>query len=79
MNESIPLPVEHLGVSYEFPLALVQLGYIYQLHIEVNGQILVFEKDDAGQYRVISSAGEQRPVDRSLIGSIIATLEQLLK
>lgn len=79
MNEPIPLPVEHLGVSYEFPLTLVQLGYIYQLHKEVNGQVLIFEKDDAGEYRVISNTGEQRQVDKKLIGSIIATLEELLK
>jgi hypothetical protein len=79
MNEPIPIPVEHLGVSYEFPLTLVQFGYAYQLRIEVKGQLLIFEKDDAGKYRVISNAGEQRPVDKSLIGSIIATLEELLK
>jgi hypothetical protein len=49
------------------------------LHIEVSGQVLIFEKDDAGQYRVISNAGEQRLVDKSLIRSVIATLEELLK
>lgn len=79
MNEPIPLPVEHLGVSHEFPLTIVQFGYTYQLHIDVNGQVLIFEKDDAGTYRVISNAGEQKPVDKSLISSIIATLEELLK
>lgn len=79
MNEPIPLPVKHLGVSYEFPLTLVKLGYIYQLHIEVNGHVLIFEKDDAGEYRVISSVGEQKSIDKSLITSIIATLEELQK
>jgi hypothetical protein len=59
MNEPIPLPVEHLGVGYEFPLTLIQLGYTYQLHIEVNGQVLIFEKDDAGQYRVVGNAGSE--------------------
>lgn len=77
MNEPIPFPVEHLGITYEFGLTLVQLGYIYQLHIEVNGQMLIFEKDDEGAYRVISSDGQQKPVDKGLITSIIATLQKL--
>lgn len=77
MNEPVPLPIEHLGVSYEFPLTLVQLGYTYQLHIEVNGQVLIFEKDDASAYRVIGNSGEQKLVDKRLISSIISTLEAL--
>jgi hypothetical protein len=79
MNEPITFPVEHLGVTYEFPLTIVQRGYTYQLHIGVNDQVLIFERDDSGEYRVTSGASDKRLIDKSLIGSIIAALEELQK
>lgn len=72
MNEQIQLPVEHVGVNYEFPLTIVPLGYTYQLHIEANDQVLIFEKDDAGAYWAIGSGSEVRSIDKGLITLLLS-------
>lgn len=37
------------------------LGYIYQLLIEMEGRVLIFEKDEARNYRVIDYMPDARP------------------
>ena len=77
MNETIMLPVEYLGASHELPLTIVPLGYTYQLHIEVEGKTLIFEKDDQGEYRVIDTANHNGAVSKGLVAAIVATLQAL--
>ncbi len=77
MNETITLPVDYLGTSHELPLTIVPLGYTYQLHIEVEGKTLIFEKDDHGEYRVIDSTGDAGEVSKGFVAAIVATLEAL--
>lgn len=77
MNEPIPFPIEYLGAIHELPLTIVQTGYTYQLHIQVSDHILVFEKDDAGAYRVIDSSGGHASINKGLIQAIISALEKL--
>lgn len=61
MDEQFLLPVRCKGISYEFPTRLVMLGYIYQLLIEMEGRVLIFEKDEARNYRVIDYMPDARP------------------
>ncbi|MDR6806834.1 hypothetical protein J2Y45_004026 [Dyadobacter sp. BE34] len=77
MNETIMLPVEYLGASHELPLTIVPLGYTYQLHIEVEGKTLIFEKDDQGEYRVIDTANNSGAVSKGFVAAIVATLQAL--
>lgn len=77
MNETIMLPVEYQGETVELPLTIVQLGYTYQLHIQVNERILIFEKDDEGEYRVIGNDAGQGTVSNKLVSAIVATLEAI--
>lgn len=77
MNETMMLPVEHLGSAYEFPLTIVTLGYTYQLHVQIEGKTLIFEMDDQHQYRVLSQAGEAEKVSKGLVEAIVSTLQSL--
>ncbi len=77
MNETIMLPVEYQGTSHELPLTIVPLGYTYQLHIEVEGKTLIFEKDDQGEYRVIDAGHDRGAVSKGLVAAIVATLQAL--
>lgn len=77
MTESILLPVSYLGITHEFPLELVTLGYTYQLHIQVEGRKLIFEKDEDRAYRVIDASGDANHIDKGLINAIISTLDSL--
>lgn len=77
MNEVIMLPVEHQGETIELPLTIVPQGYTYQLHVEVQGKTLIFEKDDQGDYRVIDMSANQDHVSKSLVMAILATLQSL--
>lgn len=77
MNETIMLPVDYQGLSQELLLTIVPLGYTYQLHIQVEGKMLVFEKDDQGDYRVIDTARNADAVSKGFVAAIVATLQAL--
>jgi len=77
MNETIMLPVEYMGDSHELPLTIVPLGYTYQLHIQVEGKTLIFEKDDQGEYRVIDAVHDASGASKGLVAAIVATLQAL--
>ncbi|PSL31467.1 hypothetical protein [Dyadobacter jiangsuensis] len=77
MNETIMLPVDYQGASLELPLTIVPLGYTYQLHIEVEGKTLIFEKDDQGEYRVIDTQHDTGTISKGLVAAIVATLQAL--
>lgn len=77
MNETIMLPVDYMGATLELPLTIVPLGYTYQLHIEVEGKMLVFEKDDEGEYRVIDTTHSDGAASKGLVAAIVATLRSL--
>jgi len=77
MNETIMLPVEHMGTTYDLPLTIVPLGYTYQLHVQIEGKTLILEKDDLGEYRVMDMSGNSKKVDKSFIAAIVATLQSL--
>ncbi|SEJ38922.1 hypothetical protein SAMN05216327_109191 [Dyadobacter sp. SG02] len=77
MNETILLPVDYLGEVLEVPLTIVPLGYTYQLHMQVEGKTLIFEKDDQGEYRVINTARDTDGVSKDFVAAIVATLQAL--
>lgn len=77
MTEPFLLPVSYKGLSYDFPARLALLGYIYQFHIEMEGRVLIFEKDDERNYRVIDNTPNAKPVDKHLLEAVIHSLVAL--
>lgn len=77
MAEPILLPVVYRGQELELPLSVVPWGYSYQLHIEISDRILILEKDENREYRVIDNSGIPQPVGKVLIQSIINSLNAI--
>ena len=80
MEHYFDLPVIYKGEEHSFKGRLATFGYIYKFYIIVDGRELVFEKDDEGEYRVLTEADDKaEPVDASLMQAIIAVLGKLSK
>jgi hypothetical protein len=77
MNEVMILPVDYLGKVYELPLTVVPRGYTYQLHVAINEHVVILEKDDHGEYRVIGKSDDASNIDKGIIAAIVATLQGL--
>jgi hypothetical protein len=77
MNEPILLPVTYLSQELELPLSVVPWGYSYQLHIEISDRVLIFEKDENREYRVIDNSGITKPVDQRFVEAIIDSLNAI--
>lgn len=76
MEHFFELPVSYEGKELTFNGRLVTFGYSYKFYIVVNGEELVFEKDDSGDYRVVAAQKEPR-AEKGLLESIIVSLAKL--
>ena len=74
MDEPILIPVEYQGEILEIPVTVASYSYTYQLHMQVEGQSLIFEKDDEGRFRVINMTPESSKIDKGLIQAIVDTI-----
>jgi len=77
MNETITISVEHLGATHEIPITIVPLGYTYQLHLQMEDDTLILEKDEDGEYRAIYPSFKSSQANHSLILAVIATLKSI--
>ncbi len=78
MQEGFELPVVYKGEELEFGSRLVISGYVYQFIIIVNDRELVFEKDDAGEYRVVNYTPDVSvTVNAGLLEAIIVSLREI--
>jgi len=55
MENPLLLPVEYNGKELEFEMCLQQ-GYIPRVEIIIDGIPVIFETDDAGNYRAIATS-----------------------
>jgi hypothetical protein len=55
MEEIFILPVEYNGKQLEFEVRLVVLGYTHKFLVDINGSEVIFEPDEAREYRAILS------------------------
>ena len=77
MEHYFELPVEYKGEGLSFKGRLVTFGYVYKFHIVVNGEELIFEKDDEDHYRVVSASQIEISIEKGLLEAIIHALNQL--
>ncbi|MCD9019163.1 hypothetical protein [Parachryseolinea silvisoli] len=77
MEDYFELPVTYKGEELLLKGRLAAFTYVYKFYITVNDMELEFERDDNGEFRVISSEGGEGNVDRNLIAAIIDVLEKL--
>ncbi|QES88705.1 hypothetical protein [Rhizosphaericola mali] len=79
MEHFFELPVIHNGEEISFNSRLVTFGYDYKFHIIVNGQELIFERDDDRNFRILTTTLEQKDIvlDNVLVENIIRSLETI--
>jgi hypothetical protein len=80
MYDPFELPIMYKGQEILLPAQLFQHGYIHHFQVEVNGELLLFERDDEGSFRALidPEKAQSSKIDRGLFEAIIKTLDQLL-
>ncbi|MBZ4191324.1 hypothetical protein [Niabella beijingensis] len=76
MEHFFELPLTYRGEPLTVKGRLATFAYSYKVYIIVNGRELTFEKDDEGQFRVISDQ-QQPEIDRQLLSTIIEALKNI--
>jgi hypothetical protein len=80
MDEPFFLPVTFKGVEYSFEALLKRRGYVAVLEINVHDVLVIFERDEQGDWRAIlpeDQAGKAPDVE--LLRAIGETIEQILQ
>ena len=78
MEETVHIPVDFNGVEREFEARVQVWQYGHRWFVMVEGVELVFEKDDAGQYRALAPEGYTGKLpDRALVQTIAEVLDEL--
>ncbi|HEX7755882.1 MAG TPA: hypothetical protein VF421_11090 [Niabella sp.] len=76
MEHFFELPITHRGAQLTFKGRLVTFAYNYKFFIIAESQELVFEKDDEGEFRVLSDH-KQTEIDQELLSTIVHALENI--
>lgn len=79
MEHYFELPITHNREILNLKGRLVTFAYTYKFYIVVDGQELIFEKDDEGGFRVVTDNASNKPVDTGLLSEIITVLKGLSK
>jgi len=80
MNELFDLPVIYQGEELLLPAQLLQSGYIHRFRVEVNGQEVVFENDEEGNYRAMVDAEKvTKQIDVELLKAIAEGIENAVR
>jgi len=82
MEDDFLLQVTWKGKEYEFPVRVLNFGYVTKLEVEINDIKVQFERDDEANWRAIMSnediqAGKQ--VDKSLLLAVAEVIEEVTK
>lgn len=79
MEQFFELPVTYRGQELLLPGRLVSFAYSYKLYITVEGEEWVFERDDYGEFRVMTehTSVPHKKIDPELVSAIIEVLEKL--
>ena len=82
MAEQFDLPVEYKGKEHYFKAVLNVYGHTYKFHVDVNGQTIIFEQDEEGNYRGVinyEDLNNKSKTDKELIKAIAEIINALIK
>ena len=77
MEESFLLSVPYNGRTHEVTTKFIRLGFIYQFHIGIEDRVLIFERDEERNYKVIDITPNSNRIDKSLLQVIVEKLSSL--
>jgi hypothetical protein len=80
MNEPFFIPVQYKGREMEFETTLQRHGYVHSFHVNVDGTMVIYEKDEEGSFRALIPEGEKGKVpEKGLLQAIGEVIEEILK
>ena len=81
MGEQFELPVEYNGRQHLFKATLNVYGYTHKFHVDVNGQILIFEPDEERNYRAVLNydIDINKNIDVELLKKISQAIEKIVR
>ncbi len=82
MDDAFFLPVVFKGQELQFEAQLERRGYVYALHVDVNGTAVIFERDEERNWRALLPQPQTdtvKPPSLALLLAIGETIEELLK
>jgi len=80
MEEVFYIPVVYKGTEQQFEAVLQQWRYGYAFHVKVGETIVIFERDEEGNYRARIPPEEKGKVpDKELLQAIGEAIEGILK
>ena len=80
MNEIFQLPVLYNGEEQLLDAQLLQYGYVHKFALRLNGQLVLFEPDEEGQYRAMIDYNDRENGvlhEPRLLAAIVQAIEKL--
>jgi len=77
--DTFTITVEHKGKEYQINGELLQLGYTYKIHLDVEGIPVVLEPDEERNYRAVVAEEYLNKISPALLKLIVEELGQHLK
>jgi len=82
MDDRTLLPVTYNNKTYEFPIRILNFGYVAKIEIEIDETKVLFERDDEHNWRAGLSyedvlAGKK--IDGGLLEAIAGVIEEVMK
>ena len=76
-SASFELPVQYKGKELLFPANLVSFGYSYQIKVDIEGEIILFERDEERNLRAVlpfNSDLNRKEISPDLIAAVADAL-----
>jgi len=78
MEQTVEIPVNVRGVERSFGARVQASQYSLRFFVDIDGTEVIFERDDAGEFRAILPEGfGGKAPDREVITAIIEVLQML--
>lgn len=78
MNEPFILEITYEQQQYELPAAFQRYGFTYRIAVSIAETPYIFEPDEEGSYRVLTTdTPEEAMADSGLLRAIAERLQQL--
>ena len=80
MEDPFFIPVVYRGVEMQFEASLVRRGYTYGLHVNVRDTLVVFERDEEGNWRALMpDDGKGKAPETELLQALVGAIEEIVK
>ena len=82
MSDSFKIPVTYKGKELLFDAEFLKYAYSYKIQVDVNGTIVLFERDYENNFRAMmpyEEIGKKENIDVELLKVIGNALEEILK